>query len=162
VALDRVDRRIIAELSSDARLSVRALAERIHLSRNATHTRILHLIESGAIEGFRARVDRKAIGLHVMAVITAKLAAEAPLAEVMAALQALPHVESVLAVSGDIDLFVTVNAPDHDVLSEVILQEIRRVPGIASTRSYVVLDSREGTPPGLAAAGQTAHLTPFD
>lgn len=156
MALDSVDRRIIAELSADARLSVRALAERIHLSRNATHTRILHLIESGVIEGFRARIDRRSVGLHVMAVITAKLAPGVPLDEVTASLQALPHVESVLVTSGDIDFVVTVNAPDNDALREVILREIRDQPGIASTRSYVVLDAREGTPPGLVGQGRSS------
>ena len=80
----------------------------------------------------------------------------------LTALQALPHVESVLAVSGDIDFVVMVNAPDNDALREVILQEIRNQPGIASTRSYVVLDSREGTPPGLISPGQIAHPAASD
>jgi DNA-binding Lrp family transcriptional regulator len=54
----------------------------------------------------------------------------------------------VLAVSGDIDLIVTVNASDHEHLSDVILREIHELPGVVSTRSHVILDSREGSPPG--------------
>jgi DNA-binding Lrp family transcriptional regulator len=149
VALDKIDRRIIAELSRDARLSVRELAERIHLSRNATHTRILRLVDCGAITGFRAQVDRKALGLHATAVVTAKVGTPALWNDVVAALRALPLVESVLAVSGDIDLVITVNAPDDDVLSAVVMQQIRDLPGIVSTRTYVVFGSYEGTPPGL-------------
>lgn len=146
---DRIDRQIIAELSKDARLSVRAIAERIHLSRNATHNRILKLTESGVITGFEARVDRKAIGLHVTAVVIAKVGPTAPWKEILASLLELPFVESVQAVSGDIDFLITVNAPDHEALSDVIMQRIRDLPGIVSTRSYVVLDSHAGTAPGL-------------
>lgn len=149
MALDRIDRQIVAELSKDARLSVRAIAERVHLSRNATHNRILNLIASGVLTGFEARVDRKALGLHVTAAVVVKVGPTVPWKDVMASLQALPYVESVLALSGDIDFLITVSAPDHDALSDVIMQQIRVQPGIVSTRSYVVLDSGTGTAPGL-------------
>ena len=152
MALDKIDRRIIAELSGDARLSVRELAERIHLSRNATHTRILRLIEIGAITGFHAKVDRKALGLHATAVVTAKVGAPGVWKEVIAALTALPLVESVLAVSGDIDLVITVNAPDDEALSAVVMQQIRDLPGIIETHTYVVFGSYDGTPPGLMSS----------
>jgi DNA-binding Lrp family transcriptional regulator len=55
----------------------------------------------------------------------------------------------VLAVSGDIDFVLTVSAPDHEQLSEVIMRQIHEMPGVASTRSHVVLDARDGTAPGL-------------
>ncbi|MCL2516250.1 MAG: Lrp/AsnC family transcriptional regulator [Microbacteriaceae bacterium] len=148
--LDRIDRRIVAELSADARLSVREIAERIHLSRNATHTRIQHLVDNGVISGFQARVDRKALGLHATAVVTAKVGSPGVWNDVVAGLRALPSVESVLAVTGDIDLVITVNAPDDEALRTVVMQQIRDLPGILSTRTYVVFDAYEGTPPGLA------------
>ena len=44
-SIDSIDRRIIAELGQDARLSIRALAERVHISRTAAHTRLAKLIE---------------------------------------------------------------------------------------------------------------------
>jgi DNA-binding Lrp family transcriptional regulator len=59
-------------------------------------------------------------------------------------------VESVLAVSGDIDFVVTVSAPDHEHLSDVIMRRLHEVPGVASTRSYIVLESWNGTAPGIA------------
>jgi len=148
-SLDRIDRRIIAELSRDARLSVREVAERIHLSRNATHTRITRLIELGAITGFHASTDRRALGLHATAIVTAKVGAPGLWKDAIAALTSLPLVESVLAVSGDIDLVITVNAPDDEALSAVVMQQIRDLPGIIETHTYVVFGSYYGTPPGL-------------
>src|SRR5699024_12467540 len=56
--LDDIDRSIIAALVEDSRLSVRQLAERVHISRSAAHKRFTALVESGAIRKFTAEVDR--------------------------------------------------------------------------------------------------------
>lgn len=50
-------------------------------------------------------------------------------------------------MSGDIDFVITVSAPDQEQLSNVIMHKIRSLPGVLSTRSHVVLDSRIGTTP---------------
>jgi DNA-binding Lrp family transcriptional regulator len=148
--VDKVDRAIIAQLSADSRLSVRALAERVHVSRSAVANRLQRLIADGVIEGFGARVDRKAIGLHVTALVIVKVDRQPGWQDVASALTALPFVESVLAVSGDIDFVVTVSAPDHESLSDVIMRQLHEVDGVASTRSYIVLESWDGTAPGIA------------
>jgi len=148
--VDKVDRAIIAQLSADSRLSVRALAERVHISRTAAANRLQRLISSGVIAGFGARVDRKAIGLHVTALVIAKVERPPGWQDVAHSLAALPFVESVQAVSGDIDFVVTVSAPDHEHLSDVIMRQLHAVEGVASTRSYIVLESWDGTAPGIA------------
>lgn len=148
--VDKVDRAIIAQLSADSRLSVRALAERVHVSRSAVANRLQRLIADGVIEGFGARVDRKAIGLHVTALVIVKVERQPGWQDVASALSALPFVESVLAVSGDIDFVITVSAPDHESLSDVIMRQLHEVDGVASTRSYIVLESWNGTAPGIA------------
>lgn len=155
MALDRTDRAIIAELAVDSRLSIRSLAERVHISRTAAHRRVQGLIESGTLTGFGAQVDRKAIGLNVVAIVIITMG-DSPWQDAEAALARIPHVESVLAVSGDIDFVLTVSAPDHEHLSEVIMRQIRGVPGVQTTRSHIVLDARAGTAPGLAENSETA------
>lgn len=147
--VDRVDRAIISELSRDSRLSIRALAERVHISRTAANTRVHNLIANGVLTSFTAQVDRKAIGLHITAVVTVTVT-DAPWQDVASALAELPYVESVSAVSGDIDFVLIVSAPDNERLSEVIMRQIRAIPGVATTRSHVVLDERIGTAPGQA------------
>ena len=148
--LDKVDRSIIAQLSADSRLSVRAIAERVHISRTAVATRLRRLIADGVITGFGARIDRKAIGLHVTALVIVKTAGQHEWKNVASSLAALPFVESVLAVSGDIDFVVTVSAPDHEQLSDVIMRQLHQIDGVESTRSHIVLDSWDGTAPGIA------------
>jgi DNA-binding Lrp family transcriptional regulator len=150
VSVDRTDLAIIAELTADSRLSIRTLADRVHISRSAANSRVQKLVAAGVIKGFTTRVDRKSLGLNVTAIVIVRVGST-PWPEIAARLAELPYVESVLAVSGDIDLIVTVNASDHDHLSEVILREIHELPGVVSTRSHVILDARDGTPPGGSA-----------
>jgi DNA-binding Lrp family transcriptional regulator len=147
MALDRIDRAIVSELALDSRLSIRTIAERVHISRTAAHNRVQNLVTTGVIKGFAAQIDRKSIGLNVTAIVIVK-AGNIPWPDLASALAELPYVESVLAVSGDIDFVLTVSAPDHEQLSEVIMRQIHEMPGVVSTRSHVVLDTREGTAPG--------------
>ena len=143
--IDQVDRRIIAELGKDARLSIRTLAERVHVSRTAAHTRLNRLLEHGVITGFSATVDREALGLGITAIVIVKVDADWP--TVSEALAALPFVEKAQALSGDIDILLTVSAPNHEQLSETILRRIHTIPGVASTRSYMILEEMAGTAP---------------
>lgn len=144
--LDDIDRRIVAELSRDGRLSVRTLAERVHVSRTAAHNRLQALQRRGVISGFGAQIDRKAIGLEISALVVVRIG-EVPWEQIAAKLATLPFVEKVQAVSGDIDLILTVSAPDHEQLSQAILRDIHDLPGVVSTRSHLILAELEGRPP---------------
>ncbi|GAA2459914.1 Lrp/AsnC family transcriptional regulator [Agromyces soli] len=144
--LDDIDRRIVAELSQDGRLSVRTLAERVHVSRTAAHNRLQALQRRGVISGFGAQIDRKAIGLEISALVVVRVG-DVPWEQIVDQLATLPFVEKVQAVSGDIDIILTVSAPDHEQLSQAILRDIHDMPGVVSTRSHLILAEIEGRPP---------------
>lgn len=145
--LDDIDRSIVAALVEDSRLSVRQLADRVHISRSAAHKRLNALVDSGAIKKFSAEVDRAALGMTVTAVVIVSVG-DRPWPDIRDELATLPFVEKVQAVSGDIDALVTVNAPDNSSLSRVILRRIHEVPGVKSSRSLLILDEVEGSRPG--------------
>ncbi|MBB5641442.1 Lrp/AsnC family transcriptional regulator [Cryobacterium roopkundense] len=145
--LDSIDRQIIAELSRDARLSMRALAVQVHISRTAAHTRVHRLVTRGVITGFGAQTDRKSLGLHVSALVVVKIG-DVSWGDIAARLAALPYVEKAQAVSGDIDIILTVNAPSHELLSQAILRDIHSMPGVVSTRSHLILEEISGHMPG--------------
>ena len=147
--LDTTDRQIIAELSRDGRLSMRQLALQVHISRTAAHTRVQKLISHGVITGFGAQTDRKALGLNVSAVVVVKIG-DVAWGEIAAQLAELPFVEKAQAVSGDIDIILTVSAPDHEQLSQAILRDIHTMPGVISTRSHLILDEISGQAPGAS------------
>ena len=145
--LDRIDRQIIAELSRDARLSMRAIAELVHISRTAAHSRVQNLVKQGVITGFGAQIDRKSLGLHVSALVVVKIG-DVSWGEIASRLAELPFVEKAQAVSGDIDIILTVSAPDHEQLSQAILRDIHSMPGVISTRSHLILEEIAGHAPG--------------
>lgn len=147
--LDSIDRQIIAELSRDARLSMRQLALHVHISRTAAHTRVNKLIMHGVITGFGAQTDRAALGLNVSALVVVKIA-DVAWGKIAAQLAELPFVEKAQAVSGDIDIILTVSAPDHEQLSQAILRDIHTMPGVISTRSHLILDEIIGHSPGAS------------
>src|SRR5436309_2630492 len=67
--LDEIDRAMLAELSTDGRLAVRALAERLHISRTNAYARLERLMAEGVITGFGARIDPRRAGLGTSAYI---------------------------------------------------------------------------------------------
>ncbi len=145
--LDNIDRQVVAELSRDGRLSMRAIAERVHISRTAAHTRVQNLVRQGVITGFGAQIDRKLLGLHVSALVVVKIG-DVSWGEIASRLAELPFVEKAQAVSGDIDIILTVSAPDHEQLSQAILRDIHSMPGVISTRSHLILEEIAGHAPG--------------
>lgn len=145
--VDHVDRLIIAQLVKDSRLSIRQLAERVHISRSAAHSRLNALISAGVVRRFTVNVDKSALGMNVSAIVVIKVG-DRPWPAVRDDLAGLPCVEKVQAVSGDIDALLTVNAASNQELSEVILRQIHEVPGVVSTRSLLVLDEVDGQRPG--------------
>lgn len=145
--IDDIDRRIIAALVADSRLSVRQLAEQVHVSRSAAHSRLAALIDDGVLRRFTVDVDREQLGISVTAVVVVKVG-DRPWPDIRSDLAALPFVEKVQAVSGDIDALVTVHAPSNAELSQVILRRIHEVPGVVSSRSLLILDEVTGHRPG--------------
>jgi DNA-binding Lrp family transcriptional regulator len=144
--LDAIDRLILEELAQDARLSMRTIAERVHISRSAAHTRVQELVRRRVITGFGAQVDRKALGLQVSALVVVKIG-DTSWSDMAARLAEMPFVEKAQAVSGDIDIILTVSAADNEQLSQVILRDIHNLPGVVSTRSHLILEEVEGNHP---------------
>jgi len=68
--LDTVDRAILDTLTHDARMSVRQLAESLHISRASAYSRLKRLQSSGVIRSFRADIDPVAYGFATSAYIT--------------------------------------------------------------------------------------------
>src|SRR5260221_8936062 len=65
--LDEVDRRIVAALRAQGRLSMRALADRLHISRASAYARVDRLERSGVITGYSATIDPQRYGYGVSA-----------------------------------------------------------------------------------------------
>lgn len=91
-ALDAIDRRIIAELTADSRISMRALAEKAHISRAHAYVRIERLEDAGIITGFTTRIAHEKAGLGSSAYVALSIRQHS-WRGLAASLKALPFVE---------------------------------------------------------------------
>jgi Lrp/AsnC family leucine-responsive transcriptional regulator len=144
--VDALDRRIIAELRLNGRATYAELGRQVGLSASAVHERVGKLESSGVITGYHAAVDPSTIGLGVTALVGIQPSDTAVDDDVATALGSLPEVESCYAVAGDEAFVVKVRVPTVDEL-ERTLSRLRRIDGVARTRTTVVLSTRfEGRP----------------
>lgn len=143
LALDDIDRAILAELTADGRLAVRALAERLHISRTNAYARLERLMSERVITGFGARVDPRLAGLGTSAYIL--ITVEQTSWRTMAAeLREIPYVEHVSLVGGDFDILLLVRTPDNASLRDVVLERLQALDGVRSTRTWLIFEEQAG------------------
>jgi DNA-binding Lrp family transcriptional regulator len=143
-ALDDVDRAMLAELSADGRLAVRALAERLHISRTNAYARLERLMAEGVITGFGARIDPRRAGLGTSAYIMVTV--EQTSWRTMATdLHAIPYVDHVALVGGDFDILLLVRTPDNTTLRDVVLERLQALEGVRSTRTWLIFEELPGS-----------------
>jgi DNA-binding Lrp family transcriptional regulator len=143
--LDDTDRRILDELVLDGRMSMRTLADRLHVSRANAYARVDRLQKSGVIRGFRADVDPVASGLATTAYVTLNLR-QADWRRIRERLQALPGIAHIGLVGGDFDVILLVRARDNEDLRRLVLDEIQGMEGVLTTRTLLVFEEHEPIP----------------
>jgi DNA-binding Lrp family transcriptional regulator len=137
--LDATDRRILVSLTQDGRMSMRALAEALHISRANAYARVERLQQARVIRGFRADVDPVASGLTTSAYVTMNVR-QAEWREIRSRLCSLPGVAHIGLVGGEFDVVLLVRARDNADLKRLVLDEIQGMPGVLSTRTHLVFE----------------------
>lgn len=140
--LDDTDRRILDALTRDGRMSMRTLAETLHISRANAYARVERLRTSGVIRGFRADVDPALSGLGTSAYVTMNVR-QADWRRLSEQLQALPGVAHIALLGGEFDVILLVRARDNADLRRLVLDEIQGMDGVVSTRTLLVFEEAE-------------------
>jgi Lrp/AsnC family transcriptional regulator, leucine-responsive regulatory protein len=131
-ALDRYDVMILRELQHDARLSNAELATRIGLSAAPTWRRVKWLEEQGYITGYRAEIDRRKIGLGVLAFVRVDAERNNGLATraLEDAIRKLPEVIACHYISGTGTFELQVMATDLDAFSRFSIDTLLNLPNV--------------------------------
>lgn len=138
--MDDTDRRLIAELRSDARLPVATLAARLGVSRATVRGRIDRLVAEGVIQGFTIRLGVEGGHDRVRAIML--IAVEGKGTEmVFRRLQGFPEVIGLHSTNGRWDMVAEL-ATDTLEAFDRTLAAIRLIDGIASTETSILLSSR--------------------
>lgn len=135
-----VDRALLSALVADGRATYAELGKAVGLSAPAAHERVRKLEALGAIRGYHAEVPALALGFGVAAIVGVFTREGVDQEEVSTRLRAITAIEDCWAVAGEETFLVKVRATDVDDL-EATLNVLRRLEGVARTRTTVVLSS---------------------
>src|SRR5882762_7725914 len=153
VDLDSIDRRIVAELQSDGRLSNVELADKVGLSPSPCLRRVKRLERDGYIECYRAAWRRDRVGLGFSVFIGVKInghSNEGAMAFEKAVV-AMPEVIACHLVSGESDYFLEVVVPDLDHYRRFLVDKLLDLPIVREVRSNIAIQTlKAGAPLPLA------------
>ncbi|MDY0928085.1 MULTISPECIES: Lrp/AsnC family transcriptional regulator [Pantoea] len=146
MSLSKTDIKILQQLQQDARITNQHLADEIGLSASPTWRKVRKLEEDEVIQGYRAVLNRKKIGLNVMVFVrvTIDSHSEAEARKFEQEVMALDNVVSCYSIGGDADFLLQVVAADMDAYAEFAMSVIRRLPGIKEMQSMFVLKEIKG------------------
>src|SRR6516165_1627421 len=138
-ALDDIDLGILAALRADGRLSMRALAAQLHISRASAYARVERLEASRVITGYTATVDPRRCGYGLSAYVFLKIAQQS-WKTVRRKVLSIPEVDHAALVSGEHDIMLLVRTRDAAALRDVVLTRLQGMPEVASTQTVLIFD----------------------
>lgn len=141
--LDIFDRKIIDVLRADGRIAITDLAARVGLSKTPCQVRVKRLIANGTIRGFRAIVDPARLGLDHIAFAEVKLSdtREEALDAFRRAVLRIPEVEECHMIASSFDYLLKVRTADIRRYREVLGERISSLPHVASTSTFVAMET---------------------
>lgn len=139
--MDELDRRLIALLRADSRTPAAALAKTLKVSRGTVQNRIDRLLARGVIQGFTIRTKPEIEASRVRAIMCIAVEGERAGA-VVKALRGFPEVDKVFTTNGRWDLVAELDVESLAEFSRT-LDEIRRIEGIASTETSILLATQK-------------------
>ena len=146
--IDRYDRKILALLQANGRLTNQELAERIGLSASPCLRRLRQLEESGCITGYHASLDPRMLGLNLTALI--HISMDQHTEERFSAFERqigdIPQIVECLLITGQAaDYQLKAVVQDMDAYRELLLDRITRIPGVSGVHTSFVLKSCGGS-----------------
>lgn len=160
IELDKTDRKILAILQADGRLSNQDVAEKVSLSPSPCLRRIKRLEDAGVIRQYAALLDPAKIGLGLLAYVNVRLekhrdgsagatgarrATSSPHTDFAASVENWPEVVACYAMTGEMDYLLRVHVEDMDHFSRFMMQTLLSHPAVADVKSSFALQRIKDT-----------------
>ncbi len=141
--LDAINRRILRELTRDARISNIDLAARAGLSPSACLRRVQEMERTGVIRGYRAVLDPVQMGVGFVAYVTVGLSSHTKAAQEAfeRAMARAPEVRECHNITGSVEYLLRVEAVDLAAYKHFHTEVLGVVPQVHALTTYVVMDS---------------------
>lgn len=139
--MDRTDRKILAELQADGRLSVTELADKVGLSLSPCHRRVKTLEQNGVITGYRANLDPASMGYSFSAIVfvTLSVANRPAVSEFEEAVKDIPQIITAQRLFGDPDYMLQVVSSDLKSFQILYDEKLTGMPGVQRLNTTLVM-----------------------
>ena len=139
--VDKIDQKILSELSEDSSISIPKLAEKINANSSVVYSRIKRLLKNKLIERFTIEVNDKKLGYGVKSLTGINMDSKQR-DNVIQELFKIPGVREVSEVTGRFDILVTMHAKNLNDMYSVVSDDIGKIDGIISSESFIEMKTR--------------------
>ena len=146
--LDSIDRRLLAELQDEGRVTNVDLARRVGLTAPPCLRRVRALEEAGVIRGYHADLDTSSLGftITVFAMVSLKSQAEEDLRAFENHIKALPEVRECHMLNGEIDFILKIVSKDLQSFQEFLTSKLTPAPNVASVKTSLTIRTAKNEP----------------
>ena len=146
--LDDIDRKILAELQADGRMTNVELAKRVGISAPPCLRRVRTLEDAGLIKGYHAQVDSRELGfeVQVFAMVGLVSQAESDLSAFEALCKDWPLVRECHMLNGEVDFILKCVAPDLSTFQSFLTGQLTAADNVASVKTSLVIRGAKDDP----------------
>ncbi len=146
--LDSIDRKLLAELQAEGRVTNVDLARRVGLTAPPCLRRVRALEEAGVIKGYHAELDAASLGftITVFAMVSLKSQAEEDLRAFENHIKALPEVRECHMLNGEIDFILKIVSKDLQSFQEFLTSKLTPAPNVASVKTSLTIRTAKNEP----------------
>jgi DNA-binding Lrp family transcriptional regulator len=148
INLDHIDRRLLAELQDDGRMTNVELAQRVGLTAPPCLRRVRALEEEGVIKGYHAELDASKLGytITVFALVSLRSQAEESLRQFEEHMRTLPEVRECHMLNGEIDFILKIVSRDLQSFQEFLTSKLTPAPNVASVKTSLTIRTAKQLP----------------
>jgi DNA-binding Lrp family transcriptional regulator len=148
LTLDAIDRRLLAELQKDGRVTNVDLAIKVGLTAPPCLRRMRALEQSGIIRSYHADVDAASLGytITVFAMVSLKSQAEEDLRRFEEHVAALPDVRECHMLNGEIDFILKIVSRDLQSFQELLTSQLTSAPNVSSVKTSLTIRTTKDEP----------------
>ncbi|MDF8334389.1 Lrp/AsnC family transcriptional regulator [Novosphingobium cyanobacteriorum] len=146
--MDAIDRRLLAELQDEGRVTNVELAQRVGLTAPPCLRRVRALEDAGVIKGYHAELDASKLGfaITVFALVSLKSQAEESLRQFEDHMRTLPEVRECHMLNGEIDFILKIVSRDLQSFQEFLTSKLTPAPNVASVKTSLTIRTAKQLP----------------
>lgn len=147
-SVDAIDRRLLAELQDEGRVTNVELAQRVGLTAPPCLRRVRALEDAGVIKGYHAELDASKLGfaITVFALVSLKSQAEESLRQFEEHMRTLAEVRECHMLNGEIDFILKIVSRDLQSFQEFLTSKLTPAPNVASVKTSLTIRTAKQIP----------------